>query len=99
MSTRVTLPSNGRGTGCYGLEFADGTKTPKAKPGTSVEIDDHRYRAIKNGAAGRSGLITATGYSFGTKGTMVCPACGRRWNAWTTECSCGTATVPAEAAA
>jgi hypothetical protein len=93
---RVTLPSNGTGSGCYGLEFADGTKTPKARPGSSIEIDDSKYRAIRQGAAGKNGLITSTGYSFGTKGGRRCPCSpNTSWNVWTKICPrCGGPTKP-----
>lgn len=90
---RVTLPSSGSGTGCYGLEFADGSKTPKARPGSSIEIDDAKYRAIKHGQAGKNGLITSTRYSFGTKTGRHCGPCRRTWNSWNSSCPrCGGTT-------
>lgn len=94
--TRVTLPTNGTGTGCYGLEFADGSKTAKAKPGTSVEISDEHYRALSKSRYAGTGLIGATQYSFGTKRGRWCKACRRVWNAWSDFCPrCKAPTQPA----
>ena len=92
---RVTLPTNGKNSGCFGLEFGDGTKTRSAKPGTSVEISDDQYHALSRSRYAHTGLIGATQYSFGTRQGRWCTRCNRLWNAWTSNCnSCGAVTVP-----
>src|SRR5689334_442745 len=85
---RVTLPA-----GCTGLDFADGAKTPEQKQGTSIEVSDKNAHYLAKSWYGQNGVISATGYSFGTKGTRRCEPCRRDWNSWSATCPrCGLPT-------
>jgi hypothetical protein len=89
----VTLPN-----GATGLDFANGMKITADKPGATVEVSSRNARYLKNSWYGQTGVITGTGFSFGTKGTRRCVPCGRNWNSWSVCCPrCGSDTV-AEAA-
>ena len=86
----MTLPA-----GCVGLDFADGAKTPETAQGTSIEISDRNAHYISKSWYGQNGVISSTGYSFGTRGTRWCAnhPVPRAWNAWTAICpSCGQPT-------
>lgn len=82
-----------------GLDFANGMKISGDKPGATVEVSSRNARYLKNSWYGQAGVITSTGFSFGTKGTRVCVPCRRAWNNWSVECpKCGlpTETIPPE---
>jgi len=95
MSARVALPKTGRKTGCYGLEFEDGSKV-SGKPGGTVTVDDHQAAQIESSSNGRLGLISSKlQVSIGTKQGRWCLPCRRLWQGWTMEChKCGGPTVP-----
>lgn len=78
---RVTLP-----TECVGLDMADKTKYTADRMGTSIEVSDDHAHYLSKSWYGQTGVITATGYSFGTKGTQRCDPCRRDWNAWSDKC-------------
>lgn len=84
----VTLPP-----GCTGLDGADGSKTPSVRPGSTIEVSSRNAKFLKNSWYGQNGVITGTGFSFGTKGTRRCVPCKRDWNSWSVECpKCGLPT-------
>jgi hypothetical protein len=86
----VTLPP-----GCTGLDGADGSKTPPARPGSTIEVSSQNAKYLKNSWYGQTGVITETGFSFGTKGTRRCEPCRRSWNVWNAVCPrCGRDTEP-----
>lgn len=93
--TRVALPSTGKKTGCYGLEFPDGYKAD-TRPGGSVEVDDYHAAQINSSTNGRLGLISSTlAMSIGTKASRSCAPCRRVWQAWSLHCpKCGQQTDP-----
>ena len=68
------------------MDFADGTKVTADREGSTVEVSSRNTRYLKNSWYGDTGVITGTGFSFGTKGTRVCVPCRRAWNSWSTEC-------------
>jgi hypothetical protein len=89
--TRINLPE-----GCYGLSLA-GFKTPKVKPGSSVDIDNPRVlRLIRNSSNGELGILSHRELvSIRTKSGRKCEPCNRIWQAWTKVCpKCGAETVP-----
>lgn len=88
MTQLVQLPP-----GCAGLDPGGGQRPIMAdRPGGHVTISDAHADALNeqpgNGTAGvvngRPGMVLAT-----RKGQR-CPACDRRWQAWTTECGSRT---------
>jgi hypothetical protein len=89
MSVKVNLPP-----GCSGFDCKDGTKYTANRPGGSVTMSDRHAAAVNGGQYGDLGLVSAKGaQSFGTKVTMFCDQCNRKWNAWNLECPrCGTET-------
>jgi len=89
--TTVRLPD-----GCTGLDMQDGAKYTASKQGGTVDMEPRHARAVQRGWYGQSGTMRGgPQFSFATKGGRTCPACGRRWHAWTECChSCGTATAP-----
>lgn len=91
MSVKVNLPP-----GCYGFQAKDGTKYDANRPGGTVTVSDRHAKAINEGQFGEKGLVSAKGaQSFGTKTTMACTQCNRKWNAWNTTCPrCGIETIP-----
>lgn len=86
---KIQLPD-----GCRGLDMADGTKYT-AKPGDKVEVSDAHAKYIGTSFYGQSGIMAkGERMSFGTKRTMVCTPCKRRWNAWNDTCpKCGQPTI------
>lgn len=83
---RIALPP-----GCYGLKFANGSKTPNARPGSSITVSDEQARAIRKSSNGRLGIVGSqqvtafrgghgrrcTSCSFLAWGwSMTCPRCG-----------------------
>ena len=95
MSARVALPRTGRKTGCYGLEFPDGSKV-SGRPGSTVTVDDHQAAQIAASSNSRLGLVSATMQtSLGTRSGRWCVPCRKLWQGWTTKChKCGGPTVP-----
>lgn len=90
----VTLPR-----GCTGLDFADGTRVSAGREGSTVEVSSRNTKFLQNSWYGQTGVISGTGFSFGTKGTRRCIPCKRDWNAWSLECPrCGRPTEADEAA-
>ena len=86
----VTLPP-----GCTGLDGADGSKTPPARPGSTIEVSSQNARYLKNSWYGQTGVITGTGFSFSTKDGRRCEPCRRSWNSWSLVCpKCGRDTEP-----
>lgn len=91
MSERVQLPP-----GCGGFRCADGT-VYKAKPGTSVVLDDRHATALKSSQHQAIGLVRA-GETFGFAGTgkpgRWCADCHREWFPWSVQCpACGAETA------
>lgn len=89
---RVALPTTGKDggkrTGAFGLEFPDGFKTEKVRPGGSVEVDDYHARQIRTSANARVGLISSgQALSIGTRTGRWCPVCRRTWQVWTILCN------------
>lgn len=84
---RVSLPTTGKKTGAFGLEFPDGYKTPRVRPGGSVEVDDYHARQIRGSSNARLGLISSgQALSIGTRKGRWCDACRRIWQAWSARC-------------
>ncbi len=77
---KVAVPS-----GCYGLEFQDGSK-PDANRQGIVDVTEEQAKALKNSWAGEVGVMSSQSLSFGTQGTRTCPKCHRKWNSWTKIC-------------
>jgi hypothetical protein len=95
MATRISLPATGKKTGCYGLDFPDGTSYT-GRPGGSVVVEDHHADQVTGSSNGHLGLISATlTTQLGTRKTQRCQACRRDWQAWTVTCRlCGQDTTP-----
>lgn len=89
MSVKVNLPP-----GCSGFDCKDGTKYTADRPGGSVTVSDRHASALNRSQYADQDFISGKApQTFGTKVTMVCDSCNRRWNAWNHECpKCGTPT-------
>lgn len=94
--TRVQLPTNGRGKGCYGLDFPDGSRYTTT-PGGTVDVAPHHAEQIRTSTSAKMGLISSNSQtSIGTRKGRWCmlhkPP--RLWNAWSVECpKCGEPTT------
>jgi hypothetical protein len=83
--------------GCSSLRFEDGSRAQAGRPGGRVLLSEAQANTVdRMDGNGTAGLVTGnTGTHVRAGKGRKCPACGRRWQPWTTEChSCGTATEP-----
>lgn len=91
MSERITLPP-----GCAGFTTADG-RTLKAKPGSSIVLEDGDAKRLLNSGHVSAGVISRQSHRLGTKHGRWCVECRRLWQGWSYECpKCGELTVPEE---
>lgn len=86
---KVNLPE-----GCYGLDFADGSKVDGTQ-GSAVEVTDSQARQLDKSWYGQSNVMNGSQrLSFGTRKGRRCTPCKRLWNAWNELCpKCGQATT------
>jgi hypothetical protein len=89
--TRINLPP-----GCYGVNIGP-FKTPKVKPGSSIDIDNPRVlKMIDKSSNSELGILSSRELvTIRTRNGMRCVPCNRLWQVWSKQCpKCGTDTEP-----